>query len=125
MNELRHAITAARSGLRSGPDGEIIAEFCFAESFPGFAGHFPGYPLLPAVVQVLIAQTLIEEHVETPLSLTEVGAAKFFEQLRPQTPITVVCSERRPLPAARWDVQLSAAGAPAATFRLKLRPEEG
>jgi 3-hydroxyacyl-[acyl-carrier-protein] dehydratase len=123
MNKLRRAIISARTGLEIAADGELTGEFFFPESFVGFAGHFPGHPLVPAVVQVLIAQTLIEERCGAPLRLTEFEGAKFFEQLRPLMPITVVCRERRPLPTARWQVQLSAGGRPVAAFRLGLCEE--
>ena len=125
MNELRRAVAAARTGLQTAEDGAVSGEFCFSEEFVGFAGHFPGYPLVPGVVQLLLAQTLIEERCGAVLRLTEVGNAKFFEQLRPGTEISVVCRERRPLPAAQLDVKLSAGGRPAAAFSLHLRDMEG
>jgi 3-hydroxyacyl-[acyl-carrier-protein] dehydratase len=121
---LRQGILAARTGPSIPLEGSITGEFRFPEDFAGFGGHFPGYPLVPGIVQVLLAQILIEEVSGAELRLTEVSGAKFLEKLRPETSITVVCRERRPLPESRWEVKLSAAGRLAASFTLQFRTKE-
>lgn len=41
---------------------EGSANFCFPVNFPGFQGHFPGNPILPAIVQ-LAAVRFLTEHL--------------------------------------------------------------
>lgn len=120
MNELRRAVFAARTAFEVDDEKILTGQFRFEESFVGFDGHFPGYPLVPAVVEVFMAQMLIEEYCGHGVRLTEVAGAKFLAQLRPHTSITFVCRPLRPLPQALWEVKISTEGRPAAAFRLHL-----
>ena len=59
-----------------------------AADHPAFAGHFPGMPILPGVVLLDAALTVIE--IERALDLTQwqLGAAKFQGAVRPgETPV--------------------------------------
>ncbi|MCJ7600554.1 MAG: hypothetical protein MUO63_03520, partial [Desulfobulbaceae bacterium] len=38
----------------------ISAVFVFSDSFPGFDGHFPGQPVLPAIIQLAAVRYLAE-----------------------------------------------------------------
>lgn len=67
--------------------------FCFPEQFIGFSGHFPGAPVLPAIVQVLAAQVVAEMIIEKPLRLSSVTRAKFHVQIRPGDHAVVSCKE--------------------------------
>lgn len=62
MNRLKkEIIEAAMAQIEViGPD-KASRRYCFPDNFIGFSGHFPGYPILPAFVQVLTAITVIEE----------------------------------------------------------------
>jgi 3-hydroxyacyl-[acyl-carrier-protein] dehydratase len=63
--------------------------FLFNEDFIGFDGHFPDYPILPAVLQVLLAQMVAEQLVGKKMDFSSLTRAKFSEQLRPDMPIDV------------------------------------
>jgi 3-hydroxyacyl-[acyl-carrier-protein] dehydratase len=65
--------------------------FCFPDDFAGFAGHFPGAPVLPAIAQVLAAQVVAETAIGKPLRLYSVTRAKFHVQILPGDPVTVSC----------------------------------
>ncbi len=97
--------------------------FCFAENFLGFAGHFPGYPILPGVLQTLLAQLLAEQIVGETLQFQELTRAKFTRQLRPGELIEVVvnCQERE----GQWRcvTRLMVAAELAASFTLLLGKE--
>jgi 3-hydroxyacyl-[acyl-carrier-protein] dehydratase len=93
-------------------------------NFAGFDGHFPGYPILPAFIQVNMAVHLLSLALGGPKQLERIGTAKFTSQARPDEALSVVC-----LPVttkggeAAWDCVLTK-GAPeaeqVAKFRLHL-----
>jgi len=122
MSELRNGIARAACGPPEiGADGSLCRRFNFAPDFQGFAGHFPGYPLLPGVVQLLIAQTLVESALGTRPVLKEVVGAKFLEQLLPGREIVVKCQARDASRLA-WNARLEVEGRLAASFQLHFRP---
>lgn len=94
MNKLKKEIIEAALGPVEviAPD-KVIGQYLFPPSFIGFAGHFPGYPVLPAYVQVLTAITVMEEWKYRPFQLASVERAKFHKELRPDQEITVQCRE--------------------------------
>ncbi len=118
MNSMREAIIR---GALSGPS--VTAEsgeqcFCFDHSFIGFDGHFPGYPILPAILQTLMAQILAEEVVGAPLQLVALKRAKFTRQLRPGEKIKVRLSCRKEGMELHCPVQLLVADETASSFTL-------
>lgn len=118
MNLMREAISrSALTPVSPTADGGD-QRFCFNADFPGFAGHFPGYPILPAILQVLLAQMVAEELTGNPLQLAALERAKFMRQIRPDetVTVTVVCKEKEEL--FRYAVQLLVDGEIAAQFVL-------
>jgi 3-hydroxyacyl-[acyl-carrier-protein] dehydratase len=94
MNRLKKEIINAILGpIEVVVPDRAIGRYLFPQSFIGFAGHFPGYPVLPAYVQVLSALTLIEEWKARPFQLASVERAKFHIELRPDQEIIVQCRE--------------------------------
>jgi len=94
--------------------------FCFTSSFIGFAGHFPNYPILPAVLQTLIAQMLAEQVVGESLQFLSLERAKFTRQLRPEEEIavTVQCKEKEG--QFHCSAKLAVKDEPASSFTLLL-----
>jgi 3-hydroxyacyl-[acyl-carrier-protein] dehydratase len=80
---------AAIGGIEAGEPGWTKKIFRFDTGFLGFEGHFPGYPILPAFVQVLTAIVSIEEMVGMPLDIFALDNAKFQKEVRPGSTITV------------------------------------
>lgn len=93
MNKIRKEIrqSALAPAIVTTETGE--QSFCFAEEFSGFDGHFPDYPILPAILQTLLAQTLAEQVVGEPLQFCSLLRAKFTRQLRPgdRIEVGVIC----------------------------------
>ncbi|TRZ93166.1 3-hydroxyacyl-ACP dehydratase [bacterium] len=95
MNEMKKAIMAAAlTPLEHTDDGAVACDYRFDEGFPGFSGHFPGYPIVPAIVQIMTARALIEDCHGAPLRLLAVEGAKFMMQLRPGEEIRVTCRQK-------------------------------
>lgn len=125
MNPMREGIArAARGRQQVAEDGSCSQEFCFDPDFVGFSGHFPGYPILPGVVQLLLAQCLVEAAVGRGLELQEVSNAKFLEQLAPGGLIRVSCTSKGPERAGWWAARLEIEGRLAASFQLLLAAKE-
>lgn len=121
MNAIRDGIAgAALDAAQVGPGGQFRRRFRFPADFPGFAGHFPGFPILPGIVQLLLAQWLIEVGTGQGQELREVANAKFLEQLPPGAEIAVSCRPRETGEEGWWQARLEIEGRAAATFQLRL-----
>ncbi len=96
MNSMRQAIAAAAVAPARQETMSGQQSFCFKSDFLGFSGHFPDYPILPAVLQVLIAHMLAETIMGVPLSVMALNRAKFVQQVRPndQVDVQVTCREK-------------------------------
>jgi 3-hydroxymyristoyl/3-hydroxydecanoyl-(acyl carrier protein) dehydratase len=71
-------------GSQAEPHGRsALGEFRFPPSFLGFAGHFPGNPLLPAVLQLAAARYGAGRLLGRPLIPSALGKVKFKGMVRP------------------------------------------
>ena len=62
MRKLIDAIKKSSTGVaQKDSPSEIKNTYLFDDDFIGFTGHFQGYPILPAVLQLLVARLLIED----------------------------------------------------------------
>lgn len=117
---MRKAIQEAALAPAQITDMVGVQRFCFDQNFMGFSGHFPGYPILPAVLQVLLAQLLAEKIVGSKLSVVSLTRAKFLQQLRPGDQIEVHLSCREKGDSWHCSSELQVAGQRAASFTLIL-----
>lgn len=124
MIKMKDGIRAAAiEAIRAIKPDTVQRRFIFPSEFPGFAGHFPGFPILPAIVQVQTAFCLAEDWLGAPLRLLGVENAKFLLQLRPGEEINVECRERRRDGQLVCDGRLWRAEELAASFQLILATE--
>ncbi len=63
--------------------GVVQGIFRFAQDFVGFEGHFPGNPILPAVVQLAAVRWLFKKSYTTDIQLKKVERAKFKQMIEP------------------------------------------
>jgi len=119
MNKLKKEIIEAAMGPAEviAPD-KVIGRYLFPPSFIGFAGHFPGYPVLPAFVQVLSALMVIEEWKGLPLKLFTIERAKFHIEVKPDQEMTVECREYEAKGTPTIEAKLSVAEGLAAVFHI-------
>lgn len=124
MNQMREALLQAATGPALLVENSCRQEFCFAENFVGFGGHFPGYPILPAMLQVLLGQLLAETLLGKRLQLVTLDRAKFMQQLRPGDTITVSLTLTEQNDQLRCSTELRSAETVAARFVLLLKDGE-
>ncbi len=119
MNLIRQQIETSALGPVEHMAG--AQSFCFEDDFLGFAGHFPDYPILPAVLQILLAQMVVEQVQGQRLMLLSAERAKFSRQLRPkdQIDVEVIIGENQG--DLHCKCQLRCEGTVAASFTLQLR----
>lgn len=67
--------------------------FFLQKSFPAFEGHFPGMPVLPAIVQLEMALFCIRILLDKNVSLSEIKRSKFAKPVLPETEIAVEINE--------------------------------
>jgi 3-hydroxymyristoyl/3-hydroxydecanoyl-(acyl carrier protein) dehydratase len=81
------------------------AEYDLRKDFIAFQGHFPAYPILPAFVQICMAQHLLSLALKRKLELIRVSAAKFTGPACPGIILQLVCSAAVEAPdgAQSWD----------------------
>lgn len=67
----------------------VEGDFVFPRDYCGFDGHFPGQPILPAIVQLAAARFLAEHVLQLSLFPREVNKVKFKGMVQPGDAITV------------------------------------
>lgn len=72
--------------------GGVIGIFSFSPDFPAFEGHFPGQPVLPAVVQVAAVRLLASKYLGKKLVPIRLDRAKFKSMVGPEEPMTITIS---------------------------------
>ena len=113
--------------MRNEEDG-FGREYRLEADFSGFTGHFPQNPVLPAVVQLLMARMTVEDGLGRPLNLAGVPQAKFMLPLGPGLSVAVAVRPHAAVPppgkkageGTLWDCVLSVEERVAARFRLEL-----
>ena len=118
MSVMRRAVLHAASQLEHLPEQDAWQQnFCFAADSAVFAGHFPGHPVLPAVVQVLMAQAALEAMGQAA-DLACVPQAKFLAPLGPDVDILLTLSKGRRV--GRWECTLHSGEALAARIQVEV-----
>jgi 3-hydroxyacyl-[acyl-carrier-protein] dehydratase len=90
--------------------------------FPGFAGHFPDQPVLPAVLQLLAVRLLAESLLETRLTPVGADRLKFKGMVGPDETVNLRVSLREQAGLLKVEFSLDKAGTPIASGTLVFRP---
>lgn len=118
MNSMRQAITQFSLGPASLAADSGEQRFCFTESFLGFSGHFPGYAIVPGILQTLMAHQLAEQVRHESLDLLSISQAKFIRELRPGNQILLKVSLLEENESLKCRAKLQCDEIVAATFTL-------
>jgi acyl-coenzyme A synthetase/AMP-(fatty) acid ligase/uncharacterized membrane protein/3-hydroxymyristoyl/3-hydroxydecanoyl-(acyl carrier protein) dehydratase len=68
-------------------ENAVSLEFSIADSNPYFEGHFPGFPILPAVAQMEIIIRCASRYLGTGVGISEIRRIKFTSLVRPCAPL--------------------------------------
>jgi 3-hydroxyacyl-[acyl-carrier-protein] dehydratase len=79
---MKHAADLALRIVASAP-GTAVAVVTLDPDFAGFAGHFPGAPVLPGMCHVDLAMRAASQVVGGPLDLLAVDRARFVRKALP------------------------------------------
>ncbi|UFS69366.1 hypothetical protein LPW11_15870 [Geomonas sp. RF6] len=124
MSKIVQQIGQSALGPLTVEEETVSRSYLFSDDFAGFAGHFPQFPILPAVVEILTVVSLMGEHLGAKQRLVAVEDAKFMNPVRPNQEVAVSCRPRTVRGKALYDAQLSVEGKTAAAFLLELHPVE-
>ena len=91
-SRLQSELAAASAPAALLSPGVWAKNFTLTDDFIGFEGHFPGHPIVPAMVQILMARMLIEEIGGE--SLSTVQSAKFLAPIPPRTSVVVTARQK-------------------------------
>ncbi len=124
MSEMRRQLERYRCApISRFDDGSVSCAWCLPLEFCGFDGHFPGFAIVPAVVQVLMAQMLAQQGLAQACWNGTIQRGKFLRQIRPGETITAVVRRRDIRQRHYIDARLEVDGAAAATMLLQLDEE--
>ena len=65
----------------------VVLEFNIPPSCGYFDGHFPGFPILPAVAQIELAVRFASRYFGISAALSEIKKVKFSNLIQPCTPL--------------------------------------
>ena len=97
MNDMRKEIRLCKTeaGVQSGLPW---ACYEFPITFSGFAGHFPGQPLLPGVCMLKAATVTLEDWHERAVKVVEIRKARFLSPIGPGQGLEIKCVRHVPGP---------------------------
>lgn len=113
--DVRDCLTA----LERTPEG-CVATFTFGPRLDVFAGHFPGYPLVPGVFLIEAVRCAAERATGGPLLIRRVVDAKFTAEVGPGEAVTVSAALAE---GGKCDATLASARGDVARIRLLLEKE--
>ncbi len=114
---LRKKILAHAKPVVHDEDANSFAKlFFFPPEFIAFQGHFPNMPVLPAIVQILMAELTIAEAFGITMSLNAVTQAKFSAPIEPNNEILCIVNQKN---ESQWNVKINVKDTLAASFCIQ------
>ena len=70
-------------------ENSVSLEFTLTDSSPYFDGHFPGFPILPAVAQTELILRFASRYLGTGIAVSDIRRIKFSSLIRPFTALAL------------------------------------
>lgn len=94
--------------------------YVFTTEFTGFQGHFPGTPILPAIIQIMTVRNAIAEQMESQLQVTQIARTKFMKTITPDIPVTAIWNVREQDDCLKCKCTLETDGEAASSITMTL-----
>ena len=98
--------------------------YVFPSDFLGFQGHFPGNPILPAVIQLMMGRQAITERMGRECDIVKVTRAKYMKVITPGIPVTVILTIKEQEDACICKCILEIEGKPTSKFAMTLTEKQ-
>jgi acyl-CoA synthetase (AMP-forming)/AMP-acid ligase II len=82
-------VKASRAAIAGNPEAAICTALAIAPDHAAFAGHFPGFPILPGAALLYVVLHEIERARSIDLTQWNVASAKFLAAVRPGDALTL------------------------------------
>lgn len=82
----------------------VTGKIVFTPDFPGFAGHFPGHPLVPGVCLVETVRCTLEKALHRNLVMVKIKSCRFRAQVLPQMSVEMKLTVKE-LSATQYQLQ--------------------
>jgi len=90
MRQELNAISQEVKEVQAENGAEFFSKiFVIPADFLAFQGHFPNYPILPGIVQIMMAEITISEIKQTECIIKEVQRGKFTKPIDPNSTVLV------------------------------------
>lgn len=89
MRKSLYEIAGEMKSIKEKDKNFFIKDFFLSTDFLAFQGHFPKQAVLPAIVQVLMAQITIEEACKKKCQIEEIIQGKFTSPVIPNQNVRV------------------------------------
>ena len=70
-------------------ENSVTLEFSISGANPYYDGHFPGFPILPAVAQTELVLRFASRYLGTGIDVSEIRRIKFMNLVRPFIPLVL------------------------------------
>jgi 3-hydroxyacyl-[acyl-carrier-protein] dehydratase len=120
-DQIRNCVTGAPHQTHRGWEQSYV----FPAGFTGFQGHFPGNPILPAIVQLMTARQSIAEQLGREIAVMKVTRAKFHEIVHPDVVVTVLWNIRQQEDGYACKCVLETRGKAASSFNMVVKCKGG
>jgi 3-hydroxymyristoyl/3-hydroxydecanoyl-(acyl carrier protein) dehydratase len=94
--------------------------YIFPLDFLGFQGHFPGNPILPGIIQIMMARQAITEQMERKFEVAKVTRSKYMKVITPEIPVTMIWKVNEKQDALICKCTLEIEGNPASKLTMTL-----
>ncbi len=84
---------------------QLTVALTFSADNAFFAGHFEGFPVLPAVAQLFVAQRIAEDGWGALSGFSRIKTTKFFDKILPDTPLILTLTLTRNANTGDRDLQ--------------------
>jgi 3-hydroxymyristoyl/3-hydroxydecanoyl-(acyl carrier protein) dehydratase len=124
MNDMNEAIKSCVIKPAEKTDRGWEKTYIFGPDFLGFQGHFPGNPIMPAILQIMIAREAIAEQMGYEYDVLSVRRAKYMKIVASDTAVTVTWTIKEEPDSIACKCTLETQGSPASKLSFTLRRKQ-